>query len=128
MFELQSRRIAVGDPVMGLRKYDVKLKAGLYSLEKGCLVKAKGFRQESRISLDSVYLYVLDATHEERFTAWFHQMGNACSYNMTEMQNRHRELEEMLGVRVGFYWTGELSDGWEEGEYVLDLSKINLKA
>lgn len=125
MFELQSERLAIGDPVMGMVHYDLSGSTpGLYSLRSGCLVKPKQGSQGKKVTLDSVYLYVVDASHEEAFTKTFHRLGNACAYNMAEMQKRHADLEKEVGVQVGFYWVGELSGVWEEGSYELDVSQI----
>src|SRR5262245_61223805 len=92
MFELQSGQIAIGDPVMGMVHYDLSgFSPGLYSLRIGCLVKPKVGSQATKMILDSVYLYVLDASHEEDFTKAFHRLGNECAYNMAEIQKRHSD-------------------------------------
>jgi hypothetical protein len=125
MFELKSERIAIGDPCMEMVHYDLSgFIPGLYSLEKGCLIKATSDDQGEKISLDLPCLYVVDASNEEAFKEAFHRFGLACSYNMDEMQKRHSELERELGLLVGFYWEGELSGVWAEGSYKLDVSQI----
>jgi hypothetical protein len=125
MFELQSGRIAIGDPVMGMIHYELHgFMPGLYSLKKGCLVKPKQGDQGKTFSLDSCYLYVVDVSHEGAFTDTFHRFGNACYYNMDQMHQHHSDLERELGVRVGFYWSGDLSGVWDEGSYELDVNKI----
>ena len=40
------------------------------------------------------------------------------------MEMQHKELEKALGAKVGFYWEEELSGKAREGEYTLDLTKI----
>jgi hypothetical protein len=76
MFELQSQQIAIGDPVMGMVRYELTgFTPGLYSLATGCLAKPKHGSQGKEMGLDSVCLYVVGASREDAFTKLFHQFG-----------------------------------------------------
>jgi len=52
-------------------------------------------------------------------------MGNKCNYMMYEIEERHSEIEEKLGVKIGFYWEADVTSESCEGQYFLDVSKID---
>jgi hypothetical protein len=127
-FDLLTKAISIGDPVMRMAEYKVSLEVGRYTLAPGALrpsdeSNADGERIEL-IDLDAMYLYVVDSSKRNAFEKAFHEMGNECNYMMYEIEERHSEIEEKLGVKIGFYWEADVTSENCEGQYFLDVSKI----
>lgn len=121
-FDLTTNAICIGDPVMGLVRYEVSVPPGRYSIGSGAL--APPGDGQPLIDLDGPYIYILDACKSDAFDHAFHELGNECSYNMMEMEGRHAELENRVGVKIAFFWEHSLTGRSSEGQYSLDVSKI----
>ncbi|WP_222435964.1 hypothetical protein [Rubripirellula tenax] len=121
-FDLVTNEICIGDPVMGLARYDISLPPGRYSIGSGALAPPSDGKP--LIDLDGPYIYILDASKADAFDRAFHELGNECSYNMMEMEARHADLENRVGVQIAFFWEQSLAGRSSEGQYSLDVSKV----
>jgi len=80
-FDLLTKAISIGDPVMRMAEYKVSLEPGRYTLAPGALRRsdesnAAGEGNEL-IDLDGMYLYVVDSSKRDAFEEAFHEMGPA---------------------------------------------------
>jgi hypothetical protein len=127
-FDLVTNAVCIGDPVIGLVRYEVNLQPGRYTLASDAIRPSSESDAQGEglglIDLDGPYLYVIDASKADDFQKAFHVIGNECSYMMMEMEDRHEELEEKAGTKIAFYWEADLTSECREGQYVLDVAKI----
>jgi len=128
-FQIESTSIAMGCPSMGLVPIEVSQEPGLYYFPAGALSKATGpKRDENIIDVDSMVVYVVDATRKGRFDKEYHRLANTVNYDMHKMSKLHAELEKRVGVRIGFYWLSDFFPGTEvleEARY--RVSKVVMK-
>jgi hypothetical protein len=126
VFDLKTGVLAIGDPTMGLAQYSLTLKAGAYRLGPKAFRRPVGKADSAKplIDLDSPCVFALDAAHVPEFKAWYHRVGNECSYMVLTLEQRLPEFEAIIGSRVGFYWEEEIAGENREGQYILDPAKI----
>ena len=123
-FEVESDTLLVGDPVMGMQRYDVShLSPGFYRFERGAIFCAD--REEAvekglpLIVCDCVFLYVVDADYEEEFQAMFERYDD-----VTEFIDDLAVINDELGVEAAVYESQGLIGQAIEGCYLLEVTKI----
>jgi hypothetical protein len=127
VFDLQSGRLAVGDPTMGLARYSLSVSPGPYQLGNRAFRRVEDVRAiatEALINLDSPCVFALDDSHVASFEEWYHRVGNECAYLVLTIAERLSEFESVVGSRVGFYWEHEVAGKNREGQYTLDIAQV----
>jgi len=125
IFDLRGGEMAIGDPAVRLVHYKLGLPSGCYRLVRGALRHAMS-SDSPLIDLDRPCVFVMDSALEREFAQWFEATDAACCRNVASVAKRLPELETRIGARVGLYWDDDLSERSREGQYVLDLEKVEL--
>src|SRR5262249_33753940 len=110
-FDIQTGSIAIGDPAMGMVRFDVGLPRGRYCCHRGALRETTD-EDGQAIRLNGPFVFVVDAALVERFLEWFHRTFNECRFVIPKVAMRLDEVAAELGAKVGFYWEETLSGKW----------------
>ncbi len=122
-FDVRSGSVSIGDPTMGLTKFDLRLPIGRYRCDPGTL-RVPSTKDTQTICLDGPYLFVVDAMLTDRFLEWYHRVFNECGFVIPALAMRLNEAAKAIGAEVGFYWEETLSGIAQEGTYALDAECI----